>query len=66
MPLNGLSIASARPTPQPCVSVLMVQEIQETYITRRLKCDNGQWIDYGRMDGKNGPLTHKGHKTDNG
>ena len=30
MSLNGLSFASARPAPQPCVSVLVVQEIQET------------------------------------
>ena len=27
--VNGLSCASARPTPQPCVSFLVVQEIQE-------------------------------------
>ena len=27
--LNGLSIASAKPTPQPCVLVLMVQGIKE-------------------------------------
>ena len=31
MSINGLSFASARPTPQPCVSVFMAQEIQELH-----------------------------------
>ena len=32
MSLNGLSFASARPAPQPCVSVLVVWRIQEVQI----------------------------------
>ena len=33
---NGLSFASARPTPQPCVSVLVVWEIQEKWANHNL------------------------------
>ena len=31
MSLNGLSFVSARPAPQPCVSVLVVWGIQDLY-----------------------------------